>query len=376
MKVLYYIHALVVGGAETIATNYLIALKSQGIETVLVVNQHTDTYLERKVEDAGIKIYALDTTMPEKPLSSLIWKVKIRFINYKKKFNKIISIEKPDIIHVHSLIDRLYGVDFPTDRIIYTFHADVERALRIYSKKNYKALKSMSSLGLSFFAITDKALSDIKKTFDTDNVYKLPNAVDIDKIKNQAYARSEFLSEIDVPDSAFVLGHVGRFHKVKNHKKIIDVFNELHKKQPNSYLILVGGYDGENIESIHELIRNFGLDKFVRFLGVREDATSIMNCFDAFILPSFSEMFSLVLLEAQILGVRCVASDRVPEDVFCNNNCFRVSLDKSDEYWADLLLGDSITNETKDVNQFDYAVVISKLIEYYEKISGVKAEID
>ncbi len=370
MKVLYYIHALVIGGAETIVANNLIELKANNIEVVLVVNQRVDTFLEKQVKDAGIKIYALDTTMPESTCGAILWKIKIRLINYKRRFNKIITEEKPDIIHVHSLINRLQGVKFPADKIIYTFHADVERALKIYSKKNFSVLQKMTKQGLSFFALTSKAKSDIKKYFNTDSIFITPNSVDIDSIKNKAYSREKFLAKLNIPDSAFVLGHVGRFHKVKNHEKIIDVFNSVHNRREDSFLILIGGDENGRMSEIKERVRQYGLTDYVRFLGVRENATSIISCLNAFILPSYSESFSLATIEAQALGINCVVSEAVPNDVICNSNCVQMSLNESDESWADSVLMDSNNIKIGDIYKFDRKNVISRLIELYANIIG------
>lgn len=369
MKIMYYVHGLVVGGAETMVVNYMLELKARGVDVVLVVNQHTNTFLEQRVKQAGIKIYALNTEMPEKKIPALLWKVKIRFINYKNRFNTIISQEKPDIIHVHSIITRLKGVAFPEDRIIYTFHADVNRALQIYPKASYRVLTQMAQAGLSFFALTGKAQNDIKQIFRTQNVFVLPNFVDIDRVKRDVYDRSTCLKILDIPESAYVVGHIGRFHEVKNHEKIIDIFKSIHEKNDNSFLVLIGGGDRGRILSIQDRVKQYGLEHYVRFTGIREDADALMGCFDAFLLPSFSECFPLVIIEAQALGVRCVLSDRVPQDVVCNKNCSSLPVDAQDSEWADTILSKDIADGTQDdIYQFDKKTVVDKMIGYYEEI--------
>ena len=57
MKILFYIHSLVIGGAETIVVNEMTSLKKRGINVVLVVNKTEDTFLEEKVLNENIKIY-------------------------------------------------------------------------------------------------------------------------------------------------------------------------------------------------------------------------------------------------------------------------------------------------------------------------------
>lgn len=370
MKILFYIHSLHVGGAETIVTDYLLSLKSHGVEVALTVNHHEDSFLEKKLNAAKIKIYTLGTAMPRSRLKKFIWHIKLRLVNYRKKFDKIIELEHPDLIHTHMSIARLYGGKFPINRTIYSFHSNVERALRLGKKREYDILSKLSQQGLVFFALTDQMRSDIRRIFNTDRIYKLPNAVDIQKIRANAYTKNEFLPQIGVPSDAFVLGHVGRFNVVKNHERIISIFNELHKLRKDSYLVLVGGDDCDRISKLKKLVGGYGIEEYVKFLGMRQDATRIMGCFDAFVLPSFSEAFSLVLIETQALNIRAAASDNVPIEVFCNDNCFHLSLEKADEQWAKLLISDSVSDSKKSIEDFDIGNATKMLIENYKTVIG------
>ena len=238
--------------------------------------------------------------------------------------------------------------------------------MRLSKKKEYVILSKLSQQGLTFFALTDQMCDDIKRIFNTDRIYKIPNAVNIQKIRTNVYTKSEFLPEINIPADAFVLGHVGRFNIVKNHERIISIFNELHKLRKNSYLVLVGGDDCNRISKLKKSVDVYGIEEYVKFLEVRQDATRIMGCFDAFVLPSFSEAFPLVLIESQALNIRVVASDNVPVEVFCNDNCFRLSLEESDEKWAELLISDSVRESKKSIEDFDIGNVTKMLIEHYK----------
>lgn len=372
MKVLYYIHSLVIGGAETIVTEYLIALKEKGVEIVLVVNQTVGSFLEKRLDDEGIKIYALDKAAPKGKIGKFAVRVINKLKNHRKILNDIIAREKPDITHIHTDPKRFYGVDFPINKIVFSFHANVERALKMMTKKSGGILRDMANNGLIFLALTEQMEKDIRLHFKTDNIYRLPNAVNLSKIRREAYRRDEFLPTIGVPEDAFVLGHVGRFNPVKNHEKVFSVFNALHKEKENSYLILVGGGDEKRTEELKNLAEIYGLNDYVKFMGIRDDSARITACFDALVFPSFNESFSLVLVEAQTLGVRCVASLGVPRDVIKNDNCFSLPLEASDEEWAKLLLGKSVAKNGGDLSEFDLSVVTDKLIEIYKKVSDEK----
>lgn len=368
MKVLFYIHFLTIGGAETIVVNYLIHLKEKGIDVVLVVIRHVDTFLEKRVRDAGIKIYVLEEACKIKKLSGLKWRIHRNFIGYENKWNAVIQTEKPDVLHMHTFIDTLKRVNFPCNKMVFTFHSNVERSLRLSSAENKRLLEEFSEKGMTFFALSDIASKDIKRIYGTDKIIKIPNAIDIQKIRDNKIDRNCFLSRLNIPQDAFILGHVGRFHPIKNHEKVINVFRAVNNMRPNAYLLLAGGDVDLRMNQIKKMVCEYGIDENVRFLGVCENTPQIMSVFDAFILPSYSESFSLVTIEAQALGKRCVISDQVPEEVVCNHNCFRLSIDKPDEEWAALLLSDSVVDTQNELSDFDMEHVIQKMTEAYQYI--------
>lgn len=367
MKILYYIHFLSVGGAEKIAVDYLINLKKKNVDVVLVVLRRCQSFLENQIIDAGIKMYALNESCGIRKLNGVIIRIN-RLIGYEGKWKKILAQERPDIIHAHTFIDTLKNVNFPSNRIVFTFHAQVERSLALSSDLNKNMLKTFAENGMTFFSLTEQACRDIVERYPNSRVVKMPNAIDINKIKENTVDRDSLFRNYDIPKDAFILGHVGRFHPVKNHEKIISVFEEVRKLNEKTYLLLIGGDNGNRINLIKNIARERGLLPYIKFLGVREDATAIMSLFDVFILPSFSESFSLATVEAQVFGKRCVVSDNVPEEVCCNDNCFRLGLDKSDKEWAELILSESIKCRHKNIQQYDIEIVINHMIEAYSKI--------
>ena len=95
----------------------------------------------------------------------------------------------------------------------------------------------------------------------------------------------------------FVIGHIGRFNKQKNHEFIIDIFNELHKLNSNSRLVLVG--TGELEEKIKEKVNRYSLNDFVIFYGLCDKVHEILQSFDVFLFPSLYEGLPVTMVEAQ-----------------------------------------------------------------------------
>ena len=108
-------------------------------------------------------------------------------------------------------------------------------------------------------------------------------------------------------EGKFVIGHVGRFERQKNHEFLIEVFAEVHKKNENSVLLLIG--DGSLKDPIRQKVIVLNLEEYVFFLGQRDDVADLLQTMDVFVLPSLYEGFPVSIVEAQANGLVCIASD-------------------------------------------------------------------
>ena len=165
------------------------------------------------------------------------------------------------------------------------------------------------------------------------------------------------------------MGHIGRFNKQKNHEFLIEVFKALHDKHPNSLLVMVG--NGHLRPSIEKKVDQLGLSSCVRFLGIREDISDIMQGMDLFLFPSLFEGLPVVLVEAQAAGLRCIVSDTITSETDVSGRLEFVSLKESPDEWADKILSTSYEHaDTSDLlrqNGFDTATMSQWLMEYYTK---------
>lgn len=367
MKIMFINYGLAMGGAEVIAANYLSKMKEKGQDVCLLELMHRPTFLYKKLVEEHIPIYSVLHNG-----DNLLYKVINKFFGRKislGKIPRIIDDIKPDVIHLQMYSELLDLDDFGLNRVFLTIHSDLNRYLRPLSKYGKEKLQSMMQKGMHVIVLCERAKKDVLKFCPSADVHVIPNGLDIDYIKSQKYDRNQLCRELGISADAFILGHVGRFHKVKNHDKLIDVFACLHEKKLNSVLVLVGDGTAKERAHLKKVVAQKRLNDCVKFLGIRSDATAIMSSFDAFALPSFLESFSLVLVEAQAHHVRCVASDTVPEEVICNDNCFALSINDSSEKWASLLLDTSVRKEgVKSIYDFDINKVLADTNALYNNV--------
>lgn len=370
MKILFYIHDLGIGGAETIVARYLIALKTRGIDVVLVTNERVDSFLTKEIEEKRIKTISLYPQIGHSLLGKVKRRLVRRVISAEKRWNDIIKAEDPDVIHINTNIDFFCCPEFySTKKLVYTFHGEVPRSLKIYGKENYAKLKKLADCGMNFFSLSNRMTKDIRDIFGTENIYYVPNGVDLEEIKSRAYSRHDARIAFGVDDGSFVVGQVGRFQPVKNQMKTISVFYEILKRKPNSILVFIGGGDENYQNQVKQKARALGLLDKIIFAGIRKDATALMCGFDCMVLPSVSESFSLVLVEAQAQNIKCVSSTAVPEEVVCNSNCIALSLDDSDNVWADYIVGDINEHHKETLSSFEMSNVISNMVKSYQEIA-------
>lgn len=185
----------------------------------------------------------------------------------------------------------------------------------------------------------------------------IPNGRDLKKYEYNTKKRSEYRNKLGILPDAFVIGHVGRFNRQKNHEYLVHIFSEVYKKDQNSYLVLIG--TGEKVDEIKKLVKELELEKNVIFTGVIENVSDYLSAFDVMLLPSLYEGLPLVVIEWQIAGLPCIVSDTVTKECAITALVKFESIKKKPEVWAndvrDLVLQDRNDNKNIIFNEIKSA---------------------
>ena len=158
-----------------------------------------------------------------------------------------------------------------------------------------------------------------------------------------------------IEEDKTVIGHIGRFNTQKNHEFLIDIFNEFHKRNSNSILVLVG--KGNLEDKIKDKVKKLGLANNVLFLGVRKDIPELLCAFDLFLFPSFYEGMPNTVIEAQTTGLPCLISDSITEEAKVTDIVTFASLNDTASKWSDECL--NILNR-KYLSREEYAEIMKE----------------
>ena len=204
-----------------------------------------------------------------------------------------------------------------------------------------------------------------------ENDYLLKNAVDMKKFVYDPKLSKNLRKELGVNDK-IAFCHVGRFSEEKNHTRLIDIFNEIYKKEKNVHLFLIG--DGPLKNSIQEKVNELGLQENVTFMGKRKDVSTLLKAMDVYLLPSLFEGLSVSLVEAQASGLLCFYSDSCSKESEITDNIYSISLKDDSESWAKFILDKYHEGWCRDVsekvkqNGYDIEFESKKLLKKYKEI--------
>ena len=212
------------------------------------------------------------------------------------------------------------------------------------------------------------------KEYDKGNIFLLNNAIDLDKFKYDEKVRKAKRKELNIKDTIKVIGHLGRFVEQKNHRFLIYIFNEIHKKDKNTLLLLAG--QGPLMDEMKQKVKDLNLEDSVRFLGQRSDAAELYQAFDLFLLPSLYEGLPVVGVEAQASGNLCYLSDDMTKETKVLDSTKFMSLSQSAEEWADNIIKDLETYKKHDTKEevseygFNIEKEAKKLVKKYNELIG------
>jgi D-inositol-3-phosphate glycosyltransferase len=167
--------------------------------------------------------------------------------------------------------------------------------------------------------LTNQMKEELVKTtvMPASKIHIIPYGVRTEQFKVPGSDRHEAKKAYGIPSDAFVVGCISRFDFQKDQLLLINAFAK-SELPSNSVLVLVGdvtpGYEGYDNE-LRAAAQTLDLADRVIFLPFTSEVPKLLSCFDVFVLPSRSETFGLVVIEAMAAGLPVIATNSggVPE---------------------------------------------------------------
>uniref|UniRef100_UPI004055B57A glycosyltransferase n=1 Tax=Agathobacter sp. TaxID=2021311 RepID=UPI004055B57A len=194
----------------------------------------------------------------------------------------------------------------------------------------------------------------------------IKNSVDTDIFFYNEAAREKIRKTYGLGEK-IVVGTVGRFVEAKNPKFMLEIFDELQKKNKETVFLHVG-----NGSLMDEMVQKRDTyewkDKYI-FVGNQNNVADYMNAMDVFILPSLHEGFPIVLVEAQATGLQCIVADNITKTCKLTRNMTFLPIQGSAALWADKIMESALKerkSEAVKIRLQGYDIVeVSKQMERF-----------
>ncbi|GHU06803.1 hypothetical protein FACS189431_0310 [Alphaproteobacteria bacterium] len=312
IRVAHVMGKMVGGGVESVVMNYYRHIDHQKVQFDFFVDEDSTNVPEKEIKKLGGKIFYIPSyTHP---------------IKYIKTLKKLLQDNKYRVVHSHintlSVLPLYTAKKAGVPRRISHSHSTAGRGKGELLRNAIKyTLRPFSKrYATNYFACSEYAGKWLfgKNIINNPNFYLMKNAIDIEKLKFDAKKRTAVRKKLGINEDTFVIGHIGRFMPQKNHSFLIDVFEKIVEKRPDSVLLLVG--EGPLFADVKEKVEHLNLVDKVIFTGQTDDVPGLIMTMDAFCLPSLYEGLGIVLIEAQAAGLPCIVSNSVPTETNITND--------------------------------------------------------
>lgn len=309
-----------IGGISTVIENYFVALDKNRFRLDFVVNKYIDKKYEHTFLSAGSQIFRLNRNS---------------VLRYVGSVASIIRKNKYDVVHIHGnsrtmtldlLAAWLGGAPF---RIAHSHNDSCNHPLI------HRFFKIPFDLLCNGRIACGKAAGEW--LFSKKEYAVLPNAVDTGRYVFDERVRCQMREKLGLADGEILLGHVGYFNEQKNQAFILDILAALLNQGKNVKVLFVG--EGPLKKSIEEKASLMGVSSKAIFWGESENVPDLMCAMDVFVFPSKWEGFGIAMLEAQFMGLPCIASDEVPLETDVVDGNVRMGLQQPVKAWAEAVSG-------------------------------------
>ena len=287
-KVLLCIPTLGTGGAEKFVVDLATKLDSTAFDvTVAVTRKNVSSIFERVLAEHNIPVVDLSG-------DSYFAMLRKQLLYLKR--------ERPDVVHTNigSVLHIMLATKLiPVPIKLFTMHNQAEYTLqaRKINKLVYKM--AFTFFGYTPVAICEHIVQSIEAGFGVDakRIQKVNNGVDISNF--MPALKDEKAHEVRIITT-------GRMDSNKNHNALIDAFSNIHKKNANVHLTILG--DGVLREELEQKVAALGLTESVSMPGVQKNVFAYLQQADVYVSASRSEGLPLSILEAMACGLPVVAT--------------------------------------------------------------------
>jgi len=290
-------------GVETVVFNIARALSSDLDFRPVVVTFNSGPLIKR-LTDCGIEVEVI-------PISSSFDVAGIyRFIKYFKTRRGLLHSHGARALLASSFVSLSLGTPH-----IATIHQFPIQSKKRVKDRFFEKVESYLIAKCKHLIFVSKSIREYYQEILPTSIAAtvIHNCIDgkYINIENQLMLdyRESTRAAVGATEDTHVIGCIGRFHPVKGQEFLVRACQIVAERSRslNIKVLLIG--NGPDEQRLRQLVSSLNLDSVIEFIGTQGDLQKWYPAIDTLVIPSISESFGLVGVEAASLGLNIVSSD-------------------------------------------------------------------
>ncbi|GAA1343205.1 D-inositol-3-phosphate glycosyltransferase [Arthrobacter roseus] len=309
------------GGMNVYVRSMALELAKTGIDVEIFTRAHAEDQAETEELAPGVIVRHVPAGPRQKVAKERLPELHDSLVDAVHAIQKHLSDEHFDVVHSHYWVSGIAGLRLAKTwklPLVHTMHTmgkvknlrapaygSVEPAIRI--KGEQKIVDGATRL----IANTRREAGELATHYGapSGSIDIIPPGVNLEIFHPAPVDRAS----LDVSQNAFHLVFAGRIQRLKGPQILIEAAARLAKSRPDIPLkiSILGSVSGAEELQLEPLVQSHGLHNTVSLHPAVQPATlaTWLRSADVVVMPSFSESFGLVALEAQACGTPVLAAN-------------------------------------------------------------------
>ena len=344
------------GGGMSVYVQQISKHLSENHSITVVTGEKADNFKDKNLEFISLDIFEPELNVEDK---------EIYLQEFKNKLEEFLDLNSFDVIHAHYWLSGLVARQISNELnipFIFTSHS-LGIFLDGYNKERVdceKIVMTSTNLVTASSVFETMLIADTYK-IDENKIEKITPGVD----------REIFIPDLSVEKENIILS-IGRIQEQKGQLQTLKFLNNFKKIQNDFKCYFVGGPSGkhgnEYLEELNQTVKDFNLDKHVKFLDDLPQ-TEIIELFKKaklLIHTSKFETFGLVAIEANTMGVPVLTTN--------NGSLMEIIENNKNGYLSEDLIDANVNNFVNNLfnDVTKYEEIFLSCIEKSKKYDWVK----
>jgi glycosyltransferase involved in cell wall biosynthesis len=316
IRILHVITSLSVGGAEMMLYKLLQHMDTSRFENT-VISVKANEKIGSLIKNLGVPVYSIKNNRP------------ITLIRSLTDIIRTVRTFHPNLIQgwmYHGNLAALFLRCFlvRNSKLLWNIRHTINRIER---EKQSTRLIIRAGTVLSSYAetIIYNSLNSMKQHnilgYCSKRQHVLPNGFDIERFRSSDTVRAKLRSRLCLDENAILIGHVARYHPMKNHIGFIHAACNVLNEVPYIHFVMVGKNIDHTNSAIQHAIDHSGKADNFHLMGECQNVPEIMAAFDIFVSSSeWGEAFPNAVGEAMACGLPCIVTDVGDSAIILNGN--------------------------------------------------------